>query len=81
VGGPRDQTPRQQTLRATIDWSYHLLVLEQQAVFRRLDRILRGRWLSVAERAIGEPAAAEAIAGGRACGPEQGKALALENRP
>lgn len=35
-GGARDLPARQQTLRATIDWSYHLLTAAEQALFRRL---------------------------------------------
>jgi len=34
--GARDSHDRQQTLRATIDWSYSLLDDSQQQVFRRL---------------------------------------------
>lgn len=34
--GHRTALPRQQTLRATIDWSYDLLCREQKAVLRRL---------------------------------------------
>lgn len=34
--GERDSDPRQQTLRATIEWSYELLVPEEQALFARL---------------------------------------------
>jgi predicted ATPase/class 3 adenylate cyclase len=33
--GGRDADPRQQTLRATIEWSHDLLGAEEQAVFRR----------------------------------------------
>jgi predicted ATPase/DNA-binding SARP family transcriptional activator/Tfp pilus assembly protein PilF len=35
-GGPRDQPVRQQTLRATMDWSHDLLAPEQQALLARL---------------------------------------------
>ena len=35
-GGSRTALPRQQTLRATIDWSYRLLSLEEQGLLRRL---------------------------------------------
>ncbi len=34
--GGRDSDPRQQTLRATIEWSYELLVTEEQQLFARL---------------------------------------------
>jgi predicted ATPase/DNA-binding XRE family transcriptional regulator len=36
VGGPRDVHTRQQTLRNTIAWSYHLLPTDEQALFRRM---------------------------------------------
>lgn len=36
TGGSRTALPRQQTLAATIDWSYRLLDEREQAVFRRL---------------------------------------------
>jgi predicted ATPase/Tfp pilus assembly protein PilF len=36
TGGPRDLPQRQQTLRATIDWSYQLLNAGEQTLFRRL---------------------------------------------
>ncbi len=34
--GERDADPRQQTLRATIEWSYDLLAEDEQRLFRRL---------------------------------------------
>ena len=36
VGGSRSAVPRQQTLRAAIDWSYDLLPPNEQALFRKL---------------------------------------------
>jgi predicted ATPase len=35
-GGPRDHSPRQQALRATIAWSYDLLNAAEQALFQNL---------------------------------------------
>jgi predicted ATPase len=35
-GGARDLPSRQRTLRSTIDWSYHLLAVEEQTLFARL---------------------------------------------
>ncbi len=36
TGGARDVPDRQQTMRATVAWSYHLLTQEQQRLFRAL---------------------------------------------
>jgi predicted ATPase/class 3 adenylate cyclase len=36
TGGSRSSLPRQQTLRAMMDWSYELLVQDERTVFRRL---------------------------------------------
>lgn len=36
TGGSRSALPRQQTLRAAMDWSYDLLSAQEQACFRRL---------------------------------------------
>jgi non-specific serine/threonine protein kinase len=36
TGGSRSALPRQQTLRAAMDWSYDLLSAQERAVFRRL---------------------------------------------
>lgn len=36
TSGPRDVPERQQTLRATIDWSYSLLTESEQRMFRRM---------------------------------------------
>ena len=49
VGGARDQLPRQQTLTATIDWSYELLTEEEQLVFGRLSVFSGGFTLDAAE--------------------------------
>ena len=47
--GGRDADPRQQTLRATIEWSYELLTPEEQALFARLSVFAGGCTLEAAE--------------------------------
>jgi predicted ATPase/DNA-binding SARP family transcriptional activator len=47
--GGRDADPRQQTLRATIGWSYDLLPAEEQVLFRRLAVFAGGCTLEAAE--------------------------------
>ena len=47
--GGRDADPRQQTLRATIEWSYELLSAEEQQLFARLSRLRRRCTLEAAE--------------------------------
>jgi predicted ATPase/class 3 adenylate cyclase len=49
TGGPRDRPARQQTLRATIEWSYGLLTAHEQAVFRWLGVFAGGCTLEAAE--------------------------------
>ena len=48
-GGPRDLPARQQTLRATIDWSYDLLDVSEQSLFARLAIFAGGCTLEAAE--------------------------------
>lgn len=43
TGGSRTALPRQQTLRALIDWSFDLLDDQERAVFRRLS-VFAGSW-------------------------------------
>src|SRR5690242_12832481 len=45
TGGPRNLPARQQTLRATIEWSYNLLTAGEQQLFRRLAVFQGGRTL------------------------------------
>ena len=51
TGGSRTALPRQQTLRATIGWSYDLLTPAEQSMLRQL-AIFRGRWSLEAAEAI-----------------------------
>jgi predicted ATPase/DNA-binding SARP family transcriptional activator len=53
TGGPRDAPPRQQTLKATIDWSYELLHEEQRRLFARLSVFAGGCTLAAAEGVCG----------------------------
>jgi predicted ATPase/class 3 adenylate cyclase len=48
--GGRDADPRQQTLRATIEWSYELLPAEEKRLFARLAVFAGGSTLEAAER-------------------------------
>src|SRR5262249_22455091 len=49
TGGARDAPARQQTMRATIDWSYHLLDEGEQRLFARLGVFVGGCTLEAAE--------------------------------
>ncbi len=51
--GPHDLPPRQQTIRAAIDWSYALLDAEEQRLFRQLS-VFSGRWTMANAEAIVE---------------------------
>jgi predicted ATPase/DNA-binding CsgD family transcriptional regulator len=48
--GPRDSPQRQQTLRATIDWSHSLLTASEQRLFRRMGVFAGGCDLAAVER-------------------------------
>src|SRR6185436_18607803 len=50
--GDRTALPRQQTLRALIDWSYDLLSPAEQALFRRLAVFAGGFTLEAAEEVV-----------------------------
>jgi predicted ATPase/class 3 adenylate cyclase len=51
--GGRDADPRQQTLRATIEWSYELLSAEEQELFASLSVFAGGCTLEAAEEVCG----------------------------
>ncbi len=54
TGGARSALPRQQTLRAMIDWSYGLLSEPEKILFRRLAVFVGGWTLAAAESVCGE---------------------------
>jgi len=54
TGGARTALPRQQTLRAMIDWSYSLLSESEKVLFRRLAVFTGGWTLEAAEFVCGE---------------------------
>lgn len=63
TGGSRTALPRQQTLRALIDWSYQSLNESEQRALRRL-AVFSGGWtFEAAESVIGESDALEGLLG------------------
>jgi predicted ATPase/DNA-binding XRE family transcriptional regulator len=67
TGGSRAALPRQQTLRATIDWSYQLLAPAERLLFVRLS-VFASRWTLDA---------AEAVCGGQGIEPDEVVELVL----
>lgn len=59
TGGDRTALPRQQSLRALIDWSYDLLAEPERALLRRLS-IFAGGWTLAAAEAVGAAGAVRA---------------------
>ena len=53
TAGTRTALPRHQTLRATVEWSYKLLLPAEQVVFRRLSVFAGGWSVSAAEAVCG----------------------------
>ena len=51
--GDRDADPRQQTLRATLEWSHDLLIAEEQRLFARLGVFVGGCTYNAAEEVAG----------------------------
>jgi predicted ATPase/class 3 adenylate cyclase len=64
TGGSRTALPRQQTLRALIDWSYDLLSEAERTVFRRLSVFVGGWTIEAAEAICGDAVPPRAGAGG-----------------
>jgi predicted ATPase/DNA-binding SARP family transcriptional activator len=60
TGGSRTALPRQQTLRATIDWSYDLLTEAERALLRRTSVFAGGWTLGAAEGVCGGEGALDA---------------------
>jgi predicted ATPase/class 3 adenylate cyclase len=54
TGGSRTALPRQQTLRAAIDWSHDLLPQEERALLRRLSVFIGGWSFEAAESICGD---------------------------
>jgi predicted ATPase/DNA-binding XRE family transcriptional regulator/Tfp pilus assembly protein PilF len=52
TGGGPDLLPRQQTLRATLEWSYNLLTPPEQAIFRQLAIFSGGGSLAAVESVV-----------------------------
>ncbi|MEU9777050.1 BTAD domain-containing putative transcriptional regulator [Streptomyces sp. NPDC047968] len=69
--GNRTALPRQQTLRAVVDWSWDLLTAAERAVLRRLSVFAGGCALAAAEAVCADPAGdpAEAVPAGPAGDP------------
>ncbi|MER7518002.1 tetratricopeptide repeat protein, partial [Streptomyces sp. NPDC126499] len=75
TSGVRTVLPRQQTLRAVVDWSWDLLTGGERAVLRRLSVFAGGCDLEAAEAVCGEPSGGGQAA--PAAGPEAGEVLDL----
>ncbi|MFH8407423.1 ATP-binding protein [Streptomyces sp. NPDC018019] len=58
-GGSRTALPRQQTLRAVVDWSWDLLTADERAVLRRLSVFAGGCEAAEAEHVCAAPAPAD----------------------
>src|SRR4029078_11222056 len=54
TGGARTALPRQQTLRAVVEWSYDLLFEDERRVFERLSVFSGGCSLEAAEAVCGD---------------------------
>ncbi|WP_406189913.1 winged helix-turn-helix domain-containing protein [Streptomyces griseus] len=62
TNGSRTVLPRQQTLRAVVDWSWDLLDAAERAVLRRLSVFAGGCSLAAAEEVCALPAPADGVA-------------------
>ena len=64
TSGNRTAQPRQQTLRAMIDWSYDLLNEKERTLVRRL-AVFAGSWTLEAAEDVGSGGGVEALGGTR----------------
>jgi predicted ATPase/transcriptional regulator with XRE-family HTH domain len=78
TGGSRTALPRQQTLRATLDWSYHLLSPAEQTLLARLS-IFAGGWTVELAEVVAADATADAVA--PASPPPEGPSLDTSGLP
>jgi predicted ATPase/class 3 adenylate cyclase len=77
TGGSRTALPRQQTLRAAIDWSYNLLSEPERILFRRLSVFMGGWTIEAAEAICADtlppaPRSRGAVPRGRGTGGQEG---------
>jgi predicted ATPase/class 3 adenylate cyclase/Tfp pilus assembly protein PilF len=63
TGGARDLPERQRTLRATIDWSYSLLTVQEQTLFVRLAVFVGGTGLEAIEAICNADGVLEVLGG------------------
>jgi predicted ATPase/DNA-binding SARP family transcriptional activator len=76
TGGSRTLLPRQQTLRAVVDWSWDLLEPAERVLLRRL-AVFRGGWtLEAAEAICADPEGPADRVGDRIDGPDAAALLA-----
>jgi predicted ATPase/DNA-binding winged helix-turn-helix (wHTH) protein len=61
AGGRRTALPRHQTLRATLDWSYQLLLEPERTMLRRLAVFAAGFTLEAADAIAGDAGAADTV--------------------
>lgn len=61
VGGSRTALERHQTLRAAMDWSYNLLPIAEQVLFRKLSVFVNGWTLEAAESVCSDASGSDGI--------------------
>jgi predicted ATPase/DNA-binding CsgD family transcriptional regulator len=71
TGGSRSALPRQQTLRATIDWSYQLLSEPERRLFQRLAVFAGGCTLEAAEAVCADPTRGDGLEAGQVIWPAE----------